>query len=315
MGRQSRLRRARHLEKLRTQPTPTVAKRGEPLRVLRAIHQTIQQKCGENPRRCWEYLLEMLAHQSGWRTDTQEAHHLWEPMANENRWGEFLEMWCEEVEYAKRSGTVFSEPLGSLLEEVNGANEAHGQYFTPMEVVRVSNAISFHDLDQTPSPDGWPKHRILDPCCGSGRYLIDALVHYDSTFVHAVDIDLWMLRCTMLNVRLLAKWTSLRLKDASDVLKPFDEGRPGGNGLLVIGGRSMFIHGDAMIVDLKYRPNWMCAGWHWAPLPWRSNLKIAGYYGTFDEWDDAGRPPRFQKSEDIQFDYSMPPPGGTHVEA
>src|SRR5690349_784792 len=116
MGKQSRLRRARHEMRALSGPP------GEPLRILRGIHRTIQGHCSESGRRCWEYLLEMLAHSTGWETESNESQHLWDKMANETRWLEFLECWIAEVKQAKANGAPFSEPLGQLLEEVGGVN-------------------------------------------------------------------------------------------------------------------------------------------------------------------------------------------------
>lgn len=298
----------------------------EPLRILRGLHKTIMGHCHESPRRCWEYLLEMMAHSSGWRTDTEEAKHLWEPMADETRWLEFAQCWLNEVEWAKANNAPFSEPLGDLLEELEATNSNLGQFLTPVELVHVINTLTMGEPDR-PLPSGRMSRRALDPCVGTGRFMINALVHNEGVAMHGVDLDLWMLRCAMLNVRLLAKWTSLRLENGEKFLLPVKTTevdtkdaqwlglyskaeaklREGG-GLIVLGGRSIFMHGDAMEVDLDYTSNWLVAGWHWKPVPWRDNLKIAGWYGNYNQWIEAGQPPRFAEptAQDVQFDYQMP---------
>jgi hypothetical protein len=251
----------------------------------------------------------MLAHQTGWSTESSESKHLWDKMANEDRWVEFFQSWAAEVEEAKACGGSFSEPLGSLLEEVGGTNDSLGQFLTPMPVVRLLNEITFHDIGKEADPSGRPKFRGLDPCCGTGRFMIDALVHNPSLLMHAVDLDLWALRCAMLNVRLLAKWTSLRVNDKEDQLAHDPRTRlPGPSSWLMIGGRAIFIHGDALRVDLDYAPNWLCAGWAWSPRPWQSNLKVEGFFGNHDEWVAAGCPRGDQAKGEVQFDYSMKPP-------
>lgn len=342
MGKQSRLRALRREERrdLARQLPPG---QGDALRVLRALHRTIQEHCYESGRRCWEYLLEMLAQASGWPTESSEAKHLWDKMADEPRWLEFIQTWLAEVEWAKANGSPFSEPIGQLLEEVNGTNDHLGQFLTPMSVVRVLNAVSM-DAPGVPNPNGMPTRRGLDPCCGTGRFMIDALIHNDNLVMHGVDLDLWMLRAAMLNVRLLSRWTSMSVPDPADRFKPLHVARrmikrfeqieaaadlknpfamlgqtrpeqpdehKGGN-ILIIGGRSIFIHGDALVVDLEYTPNWLCAGWAWSPHPWTGNLKMKGFYGSFDDWEKAGRPALQQHGnpdEPLQFDYSMAPPG------
>jgi hypothetical protein len=339
MGKQSRLRALRRAERQEI-ARDLAPNRGEPLRILRSLHRTIQGHCHENGRRCWEYMVEMLAHVSGWPTESDESKHLWDKMQDEGRFVEFAHAWIAEVEWAKANGAPFSEPIGELLEEIEGHNESLGQFFTPMPVVRMINSVNLGDIP-SPGPSGLPTCRGLDPCCGSGRFLIDALVHNDGIMMHGVDLDLWMVRAAMLNVRLLARWTSMSVADPDDRLKPLrratkfldqamaalaspDEENPflrlgteppqpkGEERVLIVGGRAVFIHGNSMIVDLDYTPNWACAGWSWKPHPWQWNLKMRDYYGSYEDWEKAGRPDlnklHEQEQKSLQFDYSMAPP-------
>lgn len=296
MGKKSRMKRARREAASRVN--------GEPLRVLRAIHSKIQGYCHESPRRCWEYLLEMLAHTAGWMTETSESKHLWDYMASEHRWLEFAESWIDEVSQAKKNGSSFSEPIGELLQEVEATNGGLGQFLTPMPLVRVMNEMSMRDKYTPPREDGCPSRRGLDPTCGTGRFVIDALVFDDGVMMHAVDIDVWVLRAAMLNVRILSKWTSAFMVNPDDRMTALDKETSSGQRAVVLGGRSIFMHGDASIVDLNFAPNWLCGGWAWSPREWRTNLKIKGYPGTLDDY----RNNRFDEAtsgETLNFDYSM----------
>ncbi len=205
-----------------------------------------------------------------------------------------------------------------------------------MPVVRMMNAMSMHDLDARPlQANGMPTHRGLDPACGTGRFMIDALVHNSNIMMHGVDLDQWMVRAAMLNVRLLAAWTSLRLSDWRDVMRPLHQARNAINMLsdalagnpfepvarpanvpvrtnestLIIGGRAIFINGDALIVDLDHAPNWLRAGWSWCPPHWSGTMKISGHDLTYNEWRELGCPPAGRQapevSNEVQFDYSM----------
>lgn len=344
MGKQSRIRSERRIERARDQAieqrfagVPTV---GEPLRILKSFHRDIQNHSSESGRRCWEYTLEILALSSGWNTESNESQKLWDRFAADSRLPEFHEAWIHEVRHAKANGLAFSEPIGDLLQEVEGTNAHLGQFLTPMSLVRLTNSLTLEGLDNDPLHiSGMPTHRGLDPACGTGRFMIDALVHNANLMMHGVDLDLWMVRAAMLNVRLLTPWTTLRLKDPGDVLRPlrriekaidvitqalnnddldtaiaelekplpYRKEDPGG--VLVLGGRAIFIHGDALVVDLDYTNNWLCAGWAWKPHPWTWNLKMAGYPGSYDDWVAAGRPSKEQVereySSEIQYDYSM----------
>ncbi len=341
MGKQARAKQERRIERTDAKAFAGefsgAPRAGEPLRILTSLHRDMQTACGENSRRCWEYLLEMFARSSGWDTETNESAKLWPRFAADSRFEEFVHAWYHEVIAAKANGGPFSEPFGELLHQISGTNDHLGQFLTPMPVVRMMNAMSMADLDREPQPSGMPTHRGLDPACGTGRFMIDALVHHDNIMMHGVDLDQWMVRAAMLNVRLLAPWTSLRLKDSADVLRPLRraqdaialmsqaldgelEAAPPPNtpyrkdppGTLVIGGRAIFIHGDALLVDLNYTPNWLCAGWAWCPRHWTDNLKIRDYHGTYNQWEAAGCPtasPSPTYSNEVQFDYSMNPKG------
>ena len=289
MGHRARIKRDRALMRRQNEGPPM---QREAFRILLSLHQTIQNHCHENSRRCWEYLVEMLAMTTGWRTETCESKALWEPMQNETRWVEFAEAWIAEVTYAKENRIAFSEPIGEVLQHVEGTNLHWDQYFTPMQVVRAMNEISFHDI-------GTPKSGYtqgVDPCCGTGRFMLDALVFNDRLIMGNVDVDLWMQRTAKLNARLLARWTTLK--------EPFlcwDA---------MLAGRARFIWGDSLIVDLNFPLNWILS-WHWTPQHWQSDLKINGFGGTYDQWIDAGRPLECKEPnpvDSLKFDYSMKDP-------
>lgn len=307
MGKASRLKRARRQERLREQLHGPPLRR-EALSILRGIHQTIQHHCHESGRRCWEYLLEMLAHQTGWRTESCESKHLWEPMCQETRFMEFYEAWIDEVQAAADSRTPFSEPLGELLELIEGTNEALAQFFTPMSVVRMMNEISMPERIEL-GADGRPTRRGLDPACGTARFAIDALVHHPGLVMHCVDLDPWLLRAAKLNVRMLCKWTSTRVK-TRDLLKPLKGPSPFSEEeqTIILGGRALFIQGDALQVDLEYDRNWLNSPWAWTPYPWQEHLKISDYYGTLSEWENDGRPPRHRHTEE-PINYDITPLG------
>lgn len=276
--------------------------------VLKAIHRTIKDHCHENDRRCWEYLVEMLALSTGWQTESCESKHLWDKMADDIRWLEFFECWMDEVQTAKENRTSFSEPVGELLEELEGANRNLSQVFTPMSLARLLEEMTMPESSVPIGPNGKPSTRGMEPCCGTGRILINALVHNDGLFMHAMDIDLWMLRTAMLNVRMLCKWTSSRIQ-TKELLNPFNvpEDTDKQETVIILAGRAIFMHGDSLVVDTAFRPNWMCARWAWSPKPWQSNLKITGFLGSLNEWESAGKPllEDHNKPGEIQFDYSM----------
>ena len=293
MGKQARIKRDRALQERRFGGPPM---NRTAFQILRSIHKTIQDHCHENSRRCWEYMVEMLAMATDWHTESNESEKLWEPMHNEPRWTEYAEAWIEEVTYAKENRVAFSEPIGELLEFIEGANHNFGQYFTPMSVIRACNEITFCDLD---IPEEGYVHG-LDPCCGTGRFMLDALVFNERLIMGNIDLDLWLQRAAKLNARILARWTTLR-----EPFGPWDA---------TLAGRARFIWGDALVVDTAFAPNWLLS-WYWTPQFWQNDLKIMGFPGTYEQWLDAGKPnpdSQHRAVDELQFDYSMeknsPPP-------
>jgi hypothetical protein len=285
MGRKSRLKRERR--ELKTLGYNGPPMRREAFHILAGLHKTIQNHCHENSRRCWEYLVEMMAHYTGWRTETSESAHLHEPMRNETRFAEFEQAWIEEVTYAKANRVAFSEPFGELLETLEATNLHFDQYFTPMSVIRCINEMNF--TDQPVPKSGYIQG--IDPCCGTGRFMLDALVFNDRLIMGNIDVDLWMQRVAKLNARLLSKWTNLY-----EPIGIWDATRA---------GRARFIWGDSLIVDTSFKMNWFLS-WYWTPQHWRDDLKIEGYAGNYNQWVDAGKPTRGQPIPgDVQFDYSM----------
>lgn len=229
------------------------------LEVLRSIWDDIRGITLEGPRRSWEYLVEMLAHASDWNTETNESGWIWPLLPRHERFITYAETWSTEVAAAKEAGVAFSEPLGELLLEIEP------NVVIPMEEVRRTNAI---DLPKT----SFESFSGLDPSCGTGRFMLDAVVHNDHVIMHGVDTDVWMLRAALVNVRYLLSHTSLTLKNEE------------GGTVLFQGGRTVFMHADPRIVDLGHAGNWLCGGWAWTPQPWETNLQIATKFGFRGSW-------------------------------
>lgn len=297
MGKQSRLRAER-----RELPRIDTPLNGEPLRILRSVMRDIEKTTFALPRQCWDYLVEMMAHASGWKTDTNESGFLWDKIPTaEARLVDYCRVWNAEVEAAKNRGAPFSEPLGDLLMEAGADNKDFDQFMTPMEVVRATSLASI-------PPEGDPGQGMLtgmDPCCGTGRFVIDALVHNEHMMMRGVEIDLSLMRAAMVNLRYLARFTSLTIdKSKVGAISPFDEAaeetlrqqgvhKPRDDGSVrIVGGRGLFMHADALIADLTRDVNWTTGAWSWKPHRWQANLLIDPrfeFFGTWDQYQDANR--------------------------
>jgi len=264
-------------------------------------------------------MLEMIAQGTGWKTETCISKKLWDHFPDGALIAEFIECWLDEVRIAKENRTWFSEPIGELLEEIEATNPNLGQFFTPMSVVHAMVEMQLFDLPRS----GW--RTGLDPCCGTGRFLISSVVHTENLMMGGVDLDLWLLRAAMVNARILGLggFSNRYYENPDDRLQPFSDKstkqlRKAGislpekqGGLVVLAGRTRFIHGNALVVDLKYPFNWSESSWKWTPVDWdylkKSSESVDEYrVRVIDPILKAlGFKQEREEREGIQFDYSM----------
>ncbi len=286
MGRQSRLR----AERRRANGI------GRPTEILRELFSEIEKLTHEHSRRVWEIMLEILADVSGVNATnggclTDASKKVLRDLPKlDSMLAEFLKSWTDELDWCKRSGAAITDPIGTIFEEAGCTNDALGQFFTPPSVIRTINSLVFAGAPSTVV-------KGLDPCCGSGRFALDALVHHDRLVMFNVDIDLWMMRAALVTFRYAQKFTHQRIRSKLDSGGVLAEGvfeemnargvrvpRPEPSvDLFVLGGRSWIIQADSLIVDLLHPDNWRYS-WCWNPPPWQSTLKMDGFDGTYDEW-------------------------------
>lgn len=327
MGKKSRLKRERRAQRENLNHL-------EPKKILENAHKRIQNICHENSRTCWEYLVELLAQHTGWPTETSVASFIrdtWDPTET---FSQFEQAWAFEVEGALASRSWFSEPIGWLLEEIQGTNKHFDQYFTPMPIVRTMNEITFHD-EPAVTKDGLPTMRGVEPAMGTGRLLIDALVFNKGLMMHGIELDQWLRRVAMLNIRILdmqGQWTGCRIGGEPEGIKAFSDktakdlkrqglasDNPRRQGIWLLGGRAMTIQADSLIVDLDFWPNWfvkrpngqILPNWCWTQDPWQSGMLIHpkfGFAGTWDEYQRRKAEGSFEPKtgdETVKFDFSM----------
>jgi hypothetical protein len=298
MGKQSRLRAERRQGR---------ALQGRATDVLRELYDKIRCLTLESPRRCWEWMLEIVANQTGINCLdggclTHASSQVLGDIPNiDSIIREYAETWDDELQACKLHGVPVTDPLGTILEEHSATNTTLDQFFTPLPVVRMMNAVTMGDGGSS------QLRTALDPCCGTGRMALDAVVHYPNIVTFNVDVDLWMVRAAIVNFHTAVRFSHVVIENH---LKPSaSEGlfsdnalgwmRKSGNvaqtpdskRLIVIGGRTWTIWADALLVDLMEYENWSHA-WKWDPPPWQSTMKLAGYNGTFEDWTKAGRPRR-----------------------
>jgi len=87
----------------------------------------------------------------------------------------------------------FRDPFGNYFMEHFSSDHA-GQFFTPEHVCDMMTIVTLEGLEDGKS--------VLDPCCGSGRFMLSAgKVNRNLRFYNA-DIDLTCVKMTLINMML-----------------------------------------------------------------------------------------------------------------
>jgi hypothetical protein len=153
-------------------------------------------------------------------------------------------------------GAWYEEPhdyLGQLFGEKDCAIDEMGQLMTPPWIVSyINDAV----LEEAEEEDEARRKLVLDPCTGTGRFLVDlALRHRDKGLaLFGVELDLDLYRACLVNLRLFA-----------------------------LGMPYFVLRGDALIVDLKpSSPNWGFAN-RWEPPDWQEAMTTSEGE-TFAAW-------------------------------
>lgn len=152
----------------------------------------------------------------------------------------------------------YNEPydyLGQLFSDKDCAIGEMGQLITPPWIVSyINDSVMELTEEEEQGSERWKL--ILDPCTGTGRFLLDFVWRYRdrelALFGCELDIDLY--RACLVNMRL------------------FGFGMP-----------YFILRADALVVDLKpSNPNWRFAN-RWTPPDWRTEM-VTPEGGTFAQW-------------------------------
>jgi len=268
MGKQSRLRAERQGARQRA---------GRATSLLRELFQNIRNRSYQTSRRSWELMLEILGHYCDVNAFPEgclsaDAKKLLPDLGNVDALiADYGAAWDEELQWSASGGSPVSDPIGTILEENDGTNEKLGQFFTPPEIVRLLSALTMGNRGEPTK-----RERVLDPCCGTGRFALDALVHHPHVVVDNIDLDLWMMRSALLNFRLAPRFTTAR------ETIPSEDGS-GRRHRQTIMGRARIIRADSLIIDADCIDNWRYSGL-WSPPPWESTMKVRGFDGTYEEF-------------------------------
>lgn len=266
---------------------------------LREILFDLRKGSLAEPIKCWQWLVEMMAHHSGWPTDTDADAHCWElvPFA-EQRLRRFAEEWNSEVVNARFNRLPFSEPLGDLYNEIGGPTQQQ-----TMDQVHIENLQllqnQFHIREEARRIGNVPSGMVT--MAGTGRFVIHTLVYDDEIQMFLCEEDLWLYRAALVNIRYLAAFTSRIVPtitatgnyatDPSSVATklqeagiPLHERR---DGTVIVGGRAWAMNADPCIVDMGLPINWEFGVLWWLPSPsWQYSKLIDRRFGFLGSWSE-----------------------------
>lgn len=212
-------------------------------RILLTMFEIIKKMTRTSDRDCFNQVVRFLADCARVHPMPKEDHTVADrliPMIKP-----LLDAWYEEP----------YDYLGQLFSEKDCSVEGMGQLITPPWIVSYIND-SVMELTEEEEQDGERWKLILDPCTGTGRFLLDFVWrHRDKRLaLFGVELDIDLYRAALVNMKL------------------YGFGMP-----------YFILRADALIVDLKPgSPNWRFAN-RWDPPDWQTEM-VTLEGGTYAEW-------------------------------
>ena len=216
-------------------------------RILLTMFEVIKKMTRGTDRACFNHLVRFLADCARIHPMPMEDHAVADrliPMIKP-----LLDAWYDKPD----------DYLGRLFSKKDCAIDGMGQLLTPPWIVSYINDSVLEGIEEDEEAEEERPKIILDPCTGTGRFLLDLVWrHRDKRLaLFGVELDLDLYRACLVNMKLYG-W-----------------------------GMPYFIlRADALIVDLQpSSPNWRFAN-RWDPPDWQTNM-VTSEGETFAEWQKA----------------------------
>jgi hypothetical protein len=164
-------------------------------RILLQMFEVIERTTHRPPRECFNQLVRYLADCVRINPLPRDEHYIGDRLLP------LTVPWLE---------AFYKDPqdhLGTIFTDKGCANDKLGQLITPRSIVQVITQMAIGG-DGTQSSEkeeqGW--ELVLDPCTGTGRFLVEAAVQfpYRKLVFYGVELDIDLYRAALVNMRLVA---------------------------------------------------------------------------------------------------------------
>lgn len=237
-------------------------------RILLQMFEVIERTTREPPRACFNQLVRYLGDCVRLRPLPEDEGHVGAHLMPLTM--PFLEAFYEDPQ----------DLLAPLFAKKGCANEELGQIMTPRYIAQFINrqTIGRKLEEQAGDQEEWIS--VLDPCVGSGVFLVEAAVQYPEAnlILYGVELDKDLYRAALVNMRLVA-WS-----------------RP-----------HALLCANTLIVDVRPTgPNWRYAN-QWDPPDWKTQM-VMDSGQTYAAWcaeegfdvEEAPTPQRDPESTDVE---------------
>lgn len=216
-------------------------------RILLQMFEVIERTTREPPRACFNQLVRYLADCVRLRPLPEDERHVGARLMPLTML--FLEAFYEDPQ----------DLLAPLFAEKGCANKDMGQIMTPRYIAQYINEQAIGRALEERENEERIWLRVLDPCVGTGMFLVEAAVQYPAANLafYGIELDLDLYRAALVNMR-LTLW-----------------GRP-----------YYILRANTLVVDVRpHSPNWNYAN-QWNPPDWKTQMPMEEG-GTWAEWCEA----------------------------
>lgn len=183
-------------------------KKGDPKKILYGIMKMMQVKLHYHARSNWDIMVELLAR---WIVENKKQHlelgsmgscALFKglPIRYDSVYKDINKQDLFECYYEAAQKKPWDH-LGMIMTEENLGNKYLGQHLTPRNVIEMIVQMTLGDAKEIKQ-----MKTVMDPCCGTGGFLLGATLQYPKAplVLFGIDIGVSIYRACLVNMALFS---------------------------------------------------------------------------------------------------------------